>query len=188
MSASARPKADPSHGGSASPEGRLSDDEEVLGLSERLGTALRARGWTVATAESCTGGLVGAALTAVAGSSDYYVGGAVAYANAAKMALLAVAESTLRAHGAVSEQTAAEMAMGALANLDADIAVSVTGIAGPAGATEHKEVGLVFVGVAGPTRTWVERLQLSGDRATVRRGAVLAALAALLAEAAPDEP
>ncbi|MSU91423.1 nicotinamide-nucleotide amidohydrolase family protein [Rhodobacteraceae bacterium 2CG4] len=109
--------------------------------------ACRARGWMLATAESCTGGLVAAALTEVPGSSDVLERGFVTYSNRAKTEMLGVAQATLDAHGAVSEQTAAEMAAGALAGAGVDLAVSVTGVAGPGGSA-HKPEGLVCFGLA----------------------------------------
>ena len=104
-------------------------------LEARVGAALLARGWTVCAAESCTGGLIMHRLTNIAGSSAYVLGGVVSYSNAAKQKLLGVREATLIAHGAVSEETAAEMVTGVRALFDSDIAVSVTGIAGPGGGT-----------------------------------------------------
>ncbi len=154
--------------------------------AERLGAVLRARGLTAATAESCTGGLVGAAITAVAGSSDYYLGGVVAYANATKVRLLGVAPEDLTAFGAVSAEVARAMAAGARARLGADVAVSVTGIAGPGGGSPEKPVGLVYVGVATAWGCTAARHQLDGDRAAIRAAAVDAALAALVAAAAHD--
>jgi PncC family amidohydrolase len=106
-----------------------------------------ARKVTIATAESCTGGMIGAALTAIAGSSAVYEGGVVSYSNGLKMKLLGVSSDTLKAHGAVSGQTASEMASGALA-LGVDYAVAVTGIAGPGGGSREKRVGLVYIAVA----------------------------------------
>jgi nicotinamide-nucleotide amidase len=138
----------------------------------------------VATAESCTGGLIAAALTEIAGSSAVVDRGFVTYSNAAKMAMLRVREETLCAHGAVSEETALEMAEGALVHSDADIAVSVTGIAGPTGATPDKPVGLVWFGLARKgVATKAERHVFDGDRAAVRKSACLTGLR-LLAEAA----
>ena len=136
----------------------------------------RARGVTLATAESCTGGLVGARITSVAGSSDVYVGGVVAYANAVKAAALAVAEDVLERHGAVSAETARAMAAGARAALDADVAVSVTGVAGPDGGTPEKPVGLVFLHAEAPDGESASRLQLPGDREAIRTRAAVAAL------------
>jgi nicotinamide-nucleotide amidase len=137
---------------------------------------LRARGETVATAESCTGGLLGGRLTELAGSSDYVVGGAVTYADAAKRALLGVPADLLVDHGAVSEPVARAMAEGARAATGATYALSVTGIAGPGGATADKPVGLVFIGCAGAAETTVRRYEFPGDRATVRGWSVAAAL------------
>ena len=147
----------------------------------------RSRGWRVATAESCTGGLVAAALTAVAGSSDVVERGFVLYSNLAKTELVGVPGETIAAHGAVSAETAAAMAEGALARAPIDLAVSVTGVAGPGGGSADKPVGLVVIGVArrgGGCRT--ERHVFPGDRAAVRKAAVHAALG-LLADAAKSE-
>ncbi len=127
-------------------------------LEVQVGEALRAQGLTLCTAESCTGGLIASRLTDIAGSSAYVLGGIVAYSNTAKQQLLNVRQGTLMAYGAVSEPTAGEMATGARALFEADVAVSVTGIAGPGGGTAEKPVGLTFIGVAGP-----------GDALTVRR-------------------
>jgi nicotinamide-nucleotide amidase len=149
---------------------------EEQGAAEAVIDLCRARRWTLATAESCTGGLVGAALTAPAGASDVYVGGVIAYSNDVKRAQLGVTEETLRAHGAVSAETAASMAAGARRELDADLAVAVTGVAGPGGGTPEKPVGLVFMTVESPDGPVTERLQLSGDRDAIRVGATDAAL------------
>lgn len=142
-----------------------------------LADALRARGWMIATAESCTGGLIAAACTSVAGSSDWFERGLVSYSNAAKSELLGVPTATLAAHGAVSEATARAMADGALRLSPAQLAIAVTGIAGPGGATPGKPVGLVWVALArrgGATEA--ERLQLAGDRSAVRAQTVAHAL------------
>ena len=120
--------------------------------------ACRAQGLRVATAESCTGGMVGAALTDVAGSSDVFDRGFITYSNAAKIAMLGVLPATLEAVGAVSEAVAREMAEGALARSEADIAVSITGIAGPGG-SEHKPEGRVCFGLAGRGATHVETVE-----------------------------
>lgn len=116
--------------------------------TRRVLDACRKRGLKIATAESCTGGMVAAALTDIAGSSDVFERGFVTYSNEAKQELLGVAGDTLSGHGAVSEETALEMARGALARSRADIAVSITGVAGPGGGTEEKPVGLVWFAVA----------------------------------------
>jgi nicotinamide-nucleotide amidase len=136
----------------------------------------RGRSLTLATAESCTGGLVAARLTSVPGSSDVFVGGVVAYANAVKEAELGVPASVLEAHGAVSSETAAAMARGARERLGADLAVSVTGIAGPGGGTPEKPVGLVYLCASGPDGERVQDFVVTGDRETVRGRAAVAAL------------
>lgn len=150
-------------------------------LLAQIAAALRARKQTLATAESCTGGLVGAALTSLPGSSAWYLGGVVAYANDLKLRLLGVAPELLAARGAVSLETATAMAAGARAATGADFAVSVTGIAGPAGGTKEKPVGLAYIGVAAPHGTAAFRHRFSGSRADVRAAAVEAALRHLLA-------
>lgn len=157
----------------------------MLHRAEAVLTACRARGWRVATAESCTGGLVAAALTAIAGSSDVVERGFVTYSNRAKTELLGVSSETIAEHGAISAETAAAMARGAAVRAGVDLAVSVTGIAGPSGGTPQKPVGLVYIGVArrdGAARA--ERWSFAGDRAAVRQAAVNAALDMLRAEAA----
>jgi nicotinamide-nucleotide amidase len=151
--------------------------EATLDQARAVLAALEARGQTLATAESCTGGLIAAALTAIAGSSSVVMAGFVTYSNAAKMRMVGVAEATLTAHGAVSEPVAREMADGALRVAGVDVALSCTGIAGPGGATPGKPVGLVFIGCAraGGT-TVVERHVFPGDRTSVRALTVAAAL------------
>lgn len=159
--------------------------------TERLATtvlaACRARGLMTVTAESCTGGLVSAALTAIAGSSDVVDRGFVTYTNEAKREMLGVPEVTLADHGAVSAETAAAMAAGALANSRAQIAVSVTGIAGPGGATSGKPVGLVHFAARRADRLLLreERFGAIG-RDAVRAASVLVALGLLLALATDD--
>ncbi|MCA0241915.1 MAG: CinA family protein [Proteobacteria bacterium] len=147
----------------------------VLDLAE----ALRRRGLCIAAAESCTGGLIAAACTAVAGSSDWFERGFVTYSNRAKTELLGVPEALLQAHGAVSEPVAMAMAAGALQRAPVQRAVAVTGIAGPGGAVPGKPVGTVWLALAQPDRTEAWRLQLDGDRAAVRHATVVAALQAL---------
>jgi nicotinamide-nucleotide amidase len=157
---------------------------EILSLAQAILDACRARGWHLATAESCTGGLVAAALTAIAGSSDVVERGFVTYSNEAKAELLGVPPATLAAHGAVSAETAAAMARGAVGRAPADLAVSVTGIAGPGGGTAIKPVGLVFLGLARRDgRCQTERHVFAGDRAAVRGAALRSALRLLAAEA-----
>jgi nicotinamide-nucleotide amidase len=139
----------------------------------------RCRALGLAAAESCTGGLVSARLTAVPGASDVFRGGVVAYSNEVKMRELDVPLEVLERHGAVSAEAAEAMADGARARLGADVAVAVTGVAGPGGGTPEKPVGLVFVTVSGPQERSTQRLLLSGDRETVRTRATAVALHAL---------
>jgi nicotinamide-nucleotide amidase len=149
----------------------------------------RARELTLGTAESCTGGLVGAWLTEVSGSSDVFLGSIVAYADEVKRRRLAVSDELLRSHGAVSAEVAAAMAAGARAALDADVSVAVTGIAGPDGGTPEKPVGLVFIHAESPDGDSARRLQLPGDREAVRVRATSVALHTLrqlLAQGASD--
>jgi nicotinamide-nucleotide amidase len=159
-------------------------EAETLTLAQSVLDACRARNWRLATAESCTGGLVAGALTAIAGSSDVVERGFVTYSNEAKSEMLGVPPETIATHGAVSAETVAAMAQGALARAPVDVAVSVTGIAGPAGATPTKPVGLVLFGLArrdGECRT--ERRVFRGDRSQVRQAAVEVALRLLDGEA-----
>jgi nicotinamide-nucleotide amidase len=160
---------------------RLLDADLATRWVAPLADALRARGWSVASAESCTGGLLAAACTALAGSSDWFDRGFVTYSNDAKSGQLGVDASTIAAHGAVSEPVVRAMADGALARSSATLAVAVTGIAGPGGAVPGKPVGTVWLATAlrgGATQA--ECLQLDGDRATVRARTVEIALARLL--------
>lgn len=153
------------------------DDRDILALAARVLELCRARGLTIATAESCTGGLVAGALTEIAGSSDVVDRGFVTYSNAAKMSLLGVPEETLRDHGAVSRETAEAMARGALARAGVGLTVAITGIAGPGGGSAAKPVGLVhFAAACG--NTVLHREKNFGDvgRAEVRRRSVIEAL------------
>jgi len=148
--------------------------------AERLLDDYRRAGLRLATAESCTGGLVAACLTEIAGASHVVERGFVTYSNESKTELLGVPAELLRRHGAVSPETAGAMAEGALARSRADVAVAVTGIAGPGGATPGKPVGLVFLAAARKdATTTVERHVFAGDRRAVRLAAVAAALALL---------
>jgi nicotinamide-nucleotide amidase len=159
-------------------------EAETLSLAQSVLDACRARNWRLATAESCTGGLVAGALTAIAGSSEVVERGYVTYSNEAKSELLGVSPETIAAHGAVSAETAAAMAQGALSRAPVDLAVSVTGIAGPGGATPTKPAGLVLFGLArrdGTCRT--EHRVFSGDRTAIRRAALKRALELLEGEA-----
>ncbi|MGB9722878.1 MAG: CinA family protein [Chloroflexia bacterium] len=126
-------------------------------LEARLGAYLRRRGWTLAVAESCTGGLLAHRLTNVPGSSDYFLGGVVAYSNAAKQALLGIGAALLEREGAVSEAVAREMASSVRRLFGADIGVGITGIAGPTGGTPEKPVGLVYIALAAGGRVRCER-------------------------------
>ena len=143
---------------------------------ERLFTLLKDRDWMITTAESCTGGMISAALTDKAGSSAYFDRGFITYSNEAKIELLDVNPITIKAYGAVSEQCARLMARGAYAHSNADIAVSVTGIAGPGGESVDKPVGLVFIGLATANEAMVFRHEFDGDRASIRNQTVKAAL------------
>jgi len=164
-------------------------DPEVFALAQQVAERLRQRGQSLAVAESCTGGLLGAALTDVPGSSAYFLGGIISYADRVKVDLLRVPEPTLRQHGAVSEQTAAAMAEGVRQLLQADIGVSITGVAGP-DAEESKPAGLTFIGMAAPTlpsprgggksTAVTHRFQWNGDRWDNRRRSVIAALELLV--------
>lgn len=140
---------------------------------------MRARGLTVSTAESCTGGLVGHRITQVPGSSATFLGGVIAYSNAAKERLLGVAPETLAAHGPVSEETAREMARGARHLFGTDVALSTTGIAGPSGGTPETPVGLVYVALSAADAESCERHVWQGDRWHTKEQAAEAALALL---------
>lgn len=150
--------------------------EGERGLAGAVGALLGQRGEILATAESCTGGLVGAELTDVPGSSGWYTGGVVSYSNGLKRELLGVSEETLRDHGAVSSEVAAEMAVGARRRLGADRALAVTGVAGPGGGTPEKPVGTVWFGLDGPNGVTTFERRFPGDRAGIRRRSVIAVL------------
>ncbi len=160
-------------------------DEKLYQLAERVGTALKAKGMMMATAESCTGGWIAQAVTAVPGSSEWFERGFVVYTYISKREMLGVKPETLETHGAVSEQTAREMTVGALARSHAQVAVSVSGTAGPAGGTPEKPVGTVCFGwgtandKGGAVQSAVKHFD--GDREAVRRQAVVFALERVLA-------
>jgi nicotinamide-nucleotide amidase len=156
--------------------GRAVYSETADELQVVLGRALRERGATLVTAESCTGGLIGQLLTSTPGSSAYYQGGVIAYANEVKVAHLNVRPETIAAHGAVSEACVREMAEGARQRLGATYSIAVSGIAGPEGGTPEKPVGTVHLAVAGPEQTLHRQLLWPGDRDQIRRIAALAAL------------
>lgn len=162
-------------------EARARLGDAVFGENEEsfasaVGSALRARGFTLAVAESCTGGLIGALLTSVPGSSDYFFLDAVTYANTAKERVLGVSPETLMAHGAVSRETAEQMAKGARRVAGTDIAVAVTGIAGPSGGSDSKPVGTVFFALATPDGVRSYHKRFDGDRARIQRAAAFFAL------------
>lgn len=149
-------------------------------LVATLARELKDRGLMMATAESCTGGLIAGACTEVSGSSDWFERGFVTYSNAAKTELLGVPAELIAQHGAVSEPVARAMAAGALAHSPAQLAVAVTGVAGPTGGSADKPVGTVWFGWATPAGTVTEHQRFDGDRAAVRAATVRHALAGLL--------
>ena len=156
-------------------------DDELQQLAIQLGDKLVARGWMVATAESCTGGWVGQLLTSLPGSSAWYERGFITYSNAAKTEMLGVRADTLENHGAVSEETACAMATGALTHSHAQASLAITGIAGPGGGTPQKPVGMVCYGWAFTDGTVISsNCRLSGDREEIRSRAVAAALRGLI--------
>ncbi len=145
-------------------------DNTLFDLAERLGQSLKAKGYKIATAESCTGGWIAQAITEIPGSSAWFDRGFVTYSNSAKVQMLGVNPQTLAQFGAVSAEIALQMTSGALANSEADWVVAVTGIAGPDGGSEEKPVGTIYVAwqdKAGNSK--VERLQLSGNRHQIRK-------------------
>jgi PncC family amidohydrolase len=156
------------------------DAGTLVGLAQRLQAVCIERKLTVALAESCTGGLVAAAMTETPGSSGYFAGGIVSYANGAKRDLLGVPADVLEAHGAVSAQTARAMAEGARSHFDVAVAGSVTGIAGPDGGSVEKPVGLTYLAVADERGVDVRRIVWRGDRAANRRDSGIALLELLL--------
>jgi nicotinamide-nucleotide amidase len=161
--------------------------DALLASVNALGDALRARGWRLATAESCTGGLLAGACTAPAGASDWFAAGFVTYANDAKTGLLGVPDTLIARHGAVSAEVADAMARGALAHARVQLALSITGIAGPGGGSVAKPVGTVWLGLAWTDAAGVESrtecLHLDGDRAAIRARTVAIALERLVAAA-----
>ncbi len=154
----------------------------VEALEAQVGACLRRLKLSLAIAESCTGGLLGHRLTNVPGSSDYFLGGVVAYANAIKIQLLGVSPETLEKYGAVSEQAVREMAQGVRARFDAEVSLSISGIAGPGGGSAEKPVGLVWIGMCTPSILTAQRYLFSGSRKRVKDQAVDAALRLLLEE------
>jgi PncC family amidohydrolase len=153
--------------------------DEMYAAAEEVFAVFLGMGKTLATAESCTGGLLGAALTCLPGSSDFYLGGVITYANETKTALLGVDAEHLRTQGAVNEKTAQMMACGLLARTGAEVAVAVTGVAGPAGGSPDKPVGTVFVCYSDGENEKTVRYNFSGERSDIRRQTVMAALGEL---------
>ena len=142
----------------------------------QIGPLLSAQSWTLSTAESCTGGLIGHLITEAPGSSAYYVGGIVSYSNQLKEQLVGVSPSTLESYGAVSKQTALEMAQGVRRKLRTDLGLSVTGIAGPGGATQDKPLGTTWIGLSTPGSTLAYHFVWSGDRQENKVASAQAAL------------
>jgi PncC family amidohydrolase len=151
-------------------------DEMTEMVENKIGPLLRARGLNIATAESCTGGLVADRITNVPGCSDYFLGGVIAYAYEAKVALLHVSWDTLRAHGAVSRETVVEMARGVRTTLGAAIGISVSGIAGPGGGLPDKPVGTTWIGLSANDGDWARRFVWPGDRRKIKESSASAAL------------
>jgi nicotinamide-nucleotide amidase len=156
------------------------NDKELEAAALKVGRALQVRGWRLAAAESCTGGWIAKALTDIAGSSQWFAGAVVSYSNAAKTELLGVPADVLAAHGAVSEETVRAMVDGARRRFGADLAVAVSGIAGPGGGTEDKPVGTVHFAWASPTGIVAARRIFAGGRESVRRQTVALALERLI--------
>jgi len=156
------------------------DTDALVAIAQRVQVACIDSGLTLATAESCTGGLIGHLLTEIAGSSGYYAGGAITYSDALKRRLLDVPDATLQAHGAVSAQTAVAMADGVRRTFGTDLSVAATGIAGPAGGSAGKPVGLTYVAVADASGQDVRRFLWGGDRSENKQASAAAALELLL--------
>ncbi len=153
---------------------------DTAALVQRLATQLQQRQWMLATAESCTGGLIAGACTDLSGSSNWFERGFVSYSNTAKSELLGVDMALIKQHGAVSAAVARAMAAGAVARSRAQVAVAVTGVAGPTGGTPDKPVGLVWFGFALPDQVLTEKMNFPGDRAAVRAATVQHALRRLV--------
>ncbi|BFM49468.1 nicotinamide-nucleotide amidohydrolase family protein [Marinomonas sp. THO17] len=154
----------------------MKHEQEMLQLAQQVGELLSEKNWQLVTAESCTGGLIGATCTEISGSSVWFYGGVISYANEAKQQGLSVNAETLAQYGAVSEQTVKQMCAGALL-LGGDVAVAVSGVAGPNGGTPEKPVGCVYIGWQLADReVQVKRFQFHGDRKAIREATVLEAL------------
>jgi len=148
-------------------------DKDTLKLLEDIGGLLRKKSWTISAAESCTGGLISNLLTSIPGSSDYFLGGIVAYSNKIKMNLLSVSPQTLKTFGAVSKETVKEMAAGAKKLFKTDVGISTSGIAGPGGGTKEKPVGTVALGVDIPRKIITNIEHFKGERNEIRKMAVI---------------
>lgn len=158
----------------------LSNSQSLSAIARQLGEILCKKNAKLTTAESCTGGGISEAITAVSGSSQWFEFGFVTYANRAKQQLLGVSKETLDQYGAVSKQVVEQMAQGAIRQSQADYAIAVSGIAGPDGGTHDKPVGTVWVCWQTPTQSWAQKLMLSGDRQVVRAAAIKKSLQQLL--------
>lgn len=163
-------------------------EEGLRALAATLGEALAARGWMLGCAESCTGGLLASILTDAPGASAWFAGAVVAYANNIKRDVLGVSQETLDAKGAVSRETVLAMARGTLGVLRTDVAVAISGVAGPSGGTPQKPVGTVWIAWQGPGGVAVRRFQFDGDRLAVKRQAAREAMAGVLAMAQGTTP
>ena len=153
----------------------------IENIEEKIGQELRKRGWRLAVAESCTGGLIGHRITNISGSSTYYLGSITAYAYRAKVRLLGVSWDTLEKHGAVSKETIQEMALGVRHALAADIGLSVSGIAGPTGGTPEKPVGYTWIGLSTRLGLWTLQYNAGGDRIENKKEVAQAAMEFLYA-------
>lgn len=158
-----------------------------MSLPDELGSSLKARNWTVAVAESCTGGKLGDMITSVPGSSDYFLGGVISYSNSAKVGLLSVDPEVIRSEGAVSEKVALQMAEGARVVFGADMGVSTTGVAGPGGGSPEKPVGLVYVAVSTHGGSSCRKVMSAGARDEIKRRSSESALALAIEHLADRE-
>jgi PncC family amidohydrolase len=161
-------------------------DQTLLTLSTTVGKALFAQGYTISTAESCTGGLLCHVLTAISGASAYVMGGVIAYDNSIKEGVLGVQAQTLTEHGAVSQETAHQMADGIRQKFGTDIGLSTTGVAGPTGGTAMKPVGLVWIGISLPGETLAIECHFPGSRLEIMQATVFEALTQLLNKLVPQ--
>ncbi|MEO0136595.1 MAG: CinA family protein [candidate division WOR-3 bacterium] len=152
----------------------------MANLAQQTGAILLSKRLTLSVCESCTGGMLGSMITSIPGSSNYFKGGVIAYSNELKIKLAQVRKKTLQDFGAVSRQTAREMAEGTKAKTGSDLCLAITGIAGPGGGTKTKPVGLVYIGLALPNKTIVKKFFFKGNRAQIRKQACFQALKLLI--------